>query len=359
MARERNGERVLGPYYESERNRWRIVVVEDGGARNSRFYPTEEEARTVIDGVKRELKELDDTTVTKAIDDYETYLKTEKENRAKSYRETVRRLRAFFEPVREDLVTMIDAKRAVSLYEVFRGRMRKDGNPISVDYHRNALAESKTFLGWCVGKRWLGDNPLDGVEGKGKRRHGKPQLRVSEARKWIEHAVWRANQGEDGAVAAMVTLLMGLRASEIVTRVVRDVDDDGKLLWIPDSKTDAGRRTLQVPAVLQPLLQRLAADRIGNAPLFVAREGGHHDRDWVREWVRRICDQAGVVKVCAHGMRGLHSTLAVEHGVTGHVVAAALGHESVTTTFESYASPNAVASARQNRALSVLAGGKL
>ena len=47
---------------------------------------------------------------------------------------------------------------------------------------------------------------------------------------------------------------MGMRANEIVNRVVRDLDDGGKLLWIPDSKTEAGRRTLQVPELLQPHL---------------------------------------------------------------------------------------------------------
>lgn len=36
---------------------------------------------------------------------------------------------------------------------------------------------------------------------------------------------------------------------------------------------------------------------------------------------------AKVPKVTAHGMRGLHSTLAMEAGVTGAVVAASLGHE--------------------------------
>ena len=61
--------------------------------------------------------------------------------------------------------------------------------------------------------------------------------------------------------------------------------------------------------------------------------------------------------VTAHGMRGLHSTLAMEAGVTGHVVAASLGHERVTTTVQSYAKPEAVAGAQQRRALRVLAGG--
>ncbi len=47
----------------------------------------------------------------------------------------------------------------------------------------------------------------------------------------------------------------------------------------------------------------------------------------------------------------------MEAGVTGAVVAASLGHESVTTTIESYAKPEAVAAARQQRTLSVLDGG--
>jgi integrase len=100
---------------------------------------------------------------------------------------------------------------------------------------------------------------------------------------------------------------MGMRANEIVSRVVRDLDDDGKLLWIPDSKTEAGRRTLQVPELLRPLLKALAEGKSPDAKLF-----GYHWLDWVRRWVKRICEAPGVPKVTAHGMRGLHSTLAVE-----------------------------------------------
>ena len=161
-------------------------------------------------------------------------------------------------------------------------------------------------------------------------------------------------QGERGAVAALLALVMAMRASEIVSRVVRDLDDDGKLLWIPDSKTEAGRRTLQVPALLQPMLKQLAAGKSPAAMLF-----GDHWRDWVRNWVKRICEAAGVPKVTAHGMRGLHSTLAVEHGVSAHVVAASLGHESSTTTIQSYVKPEAVAGAQQRRVLTVLEGGPI
>ena len=40
---------------------------------------------------------------------------------------------------------------------------------VAVDTHRNTLAECKTFLGWCVRQTWLRANPLESVEGRGKR----------------------------------------------------------------------------------------------------------------------------------------------------------------------------------------------
>jgi integrase len=168
----------------------------------------------------------------------------------------------------------------------------------------------------------------------------------------IAKAVELADGGEAGAVAAMMALLLGMRANEIVSRAVRDLDDEGRLLWIPETKTEAGRRTLRVPDVLSPYLQAQAEGKDREALLF-----GQHWRDWVRKWVGQICVAAGVPVVCAHSMRGLHSTLAMEAGVTGAVVAASLGHESVSTTTQSYAKPEAVATARQEQALTVLAGG--
>jgi integrase len=151
----------------------------------------------------------------------------------------------------------------------------------------------------------------------------------------------------------MLSLIMGLRCCEIVSRVARDVDDDARLLWIPASKTPAGRRTLEVPATLQPHVRRLAAGKGPFDLLF-----GKHCRNWPRDWVQRICGAAKVPVVTAHGMRGLHSTLAVESGITAHAVAASLGHESISTTYRSYAKPEAVSVAKQRRVLGVLNGGR-
>jgi len=45
-------------------------------------------------------------------------------------------------------------------------------------------------------------------------------------------------------------------------------------------------------------------------------------------------------------------------GVTGEAVARALGHESVSTTYESYAKAEAVDQAKQQAVLKVINGGK-
>ena len=203
-------------------------------------------------------------------------------------------------------------------------------------------------------KGWLTANPLEDVEGVGKRSHGKEQLRIDEARKWLAKAVELAEAGEDGAVAAMMTLLLGIRCSEVVSRVVRDLDDEGRLLWIPDSKTAKGRRTLMVPDELRPYLQELAEGKQPQDLLL-----GYHDRGWPRAWVQRICEEAGVPVVTAHGNRGLHGTLSIEAGITPRAVADALGHESFQqTTARSYVQPEAMGQAKQKRALTVLQGGK-
>jgi integrase len=293
-------------------------------------------------------------TIDEGIDEYEVHQRTVKQNKVRSTVATSCRLRSFFPDCDMALFDLKPA-RCAEYYKALSTRVSETtGKPIAVDTHRNVLAEAKTFLTWCWKvKGYLASNPLEEVNGVGKRHHGKPQLRIDEARKWIARAKRHADAGEDGAVAAMMTLMLGMRASEVVEREVRDVDDGGRLLWIPSAKTLAGRRTLEVPAALQPYLLRLAKGKLPTARLFQG-----HWRDWPRKWVQRICKEVGVPKVTAHSMRGLHSTLALQAGTSSHVVAASLGHESITTTLQSYAAPGSMDAAKQRVTLTVLEGGK-
>jgi integrase len=306
--------------------------------------------------VRRELAKAGEKTVQEALNAYERYLLDDKGNKPGSVEDTMYRVGTFF-PDREMALGDLSATTCEGYYQELRTLPRtRTKKAFSVDSQRNILAEAKTFLRWCSAKprRWIARSPLDEVQGVGRRKHGKAQLRIDEARKWTEEAVKLAGGGDAGAVAALMSLVMGMRASEIVSRVVRDLDDDARLLWIPDSKTDAGKRTLEVPELLRPCLRELAKGKKPEAPLF-----GQHWRDWIRKQVRRICELARVPEVTAHGMRGLHGTMAVAAGATGHLVAASLGHGSFAVSERSYVKREALDAAKQDRVLTVLKGGRL
>jgi integrase len=157
-----------------------------------------------------------------------------------------------------------------------------------------------------------------------------------------------------------------MRASEIVSRRVADLDEEHEpadLLWIPCAKTPAGRRTIEVPAELRPLLAALAKDKAPERHIFECSrphevaEHKPHGRDWIIDQVHRICDLAEVPQVTAHAMRGLLATLTAERGLAGHLIAATLGHEDERTTMHAYAAPGSAKIGALRRGLVVLNGG--
>jgi integrase len=145
-----------------------------------------------------------------------------------------------------------------------------------------------------------------------------------------------ANEGDVGAVAAMLTLGSGLRASEVCNIRGRDIDDTfgpGDTLWIDDSKTKAGLREVEVPPELSPFLLELARTSGPDGKIF-----GNHWRDWPRLQVHRICRLVGIAEVSAHSMRGFYASRKLRDGEALEDVARDIGHEEGSTTTRSYAS---------------------
>lgn len=372
--RKKGGERILGPYREGDC--YRVIEIYANGKRTSSKFATAREAEIYAAELRGDLARLDHTT-TGAIDLYREHLKA-KGNKPDSIRQTCWAIGEFFlVPVP---LAGLTSKKCEELYKELtkrptRNRKTKERTeePMSADSHRGVLAQVKTFLNWCIEEGILrGENPAENVKGIGKRRpRGKSlgksgnELRVRDTRAWYTKALELADGDDQGAIAALVALLLGLRASEIVTRKVGDVDDDqaeADLLWIPCSKTAAGRRTLEVPEVLRPLLLACAEGKTGDRFLFECEReqdaiGKPHVRDWVLDQVQRICDEAKVPRVTAHAMRGQLATLTAERGLAGHMIAATLGHEDPRMTMTAYVKPGAAKTGTNRLGLKVLNGG--
>ena len=68
-------------------------------------------------------------------------------------------------------------------------------------------------------------------------------------------------------------------------------------------------------AQLRPLLLELTEERESFDLLFAKWDGSTHTRAWFLAAVKRVCKAAGVPRVCPHGLRGTHATIALEVGV--------------------------------------------
>lgn len=355
MGRPKGSERILGPYRDG--NRWRVHVIDAEGNLDRQSFASESDARQFIETVRKLDNEAAVKSVGEALEDYELYLRGNN-LKPRSIERAIKSLRLFF-PKLDLQLRAVTPKLAASYYDALTVRKRSGTDrTIAVATHRNALSEVKTFLRWCVQKEWLKTNPAEVIKGRGIIRRGKTQLRIDEAMKWSKVAFALAPE-EPGALAAILTFYLNLRCSEVIALRVRDVDAGGTVLWVPDSKTETGRRRLEVPKTVpvDELLLAMAAGRSGTELLFPpTRENvpGRWRREWPRKWVMRICDRAGVPRVCAHSMRGLHATLATSAGVTGEVVARAMGHASQRMTYRHYAQSEAVARGQQQRVLDEL-----
>lgn len=229
--------------------------------------------------------------------------------------------------------------------ELFKARAPK----VSGDTQVGELAAARQACEWWREQGWIGGDPFAGIQPTKPRSRArrKQQHRIDEARSFRDVAV---AAGEAGLAAAMA-LLMDLRASEIIERTVRDVDDDGAVLVIEDAKTPAGERRLEIPEELrEPIAARCAGRKPGDR-LFPGRS-----RHWVGYHVRRLCDLAKVPVIGPHGLRRTHSSISVREVSIEHV-AAALGHASPAVTRRHYLAPGAEQTGRSRAALRVLQGG--
>ena len=190
------------------------------------------------------------------------------------------------------------------------------------------------------------------------------QLRISELKQWDRAALDSADEGEAGAVAALMTYYLGLRCSEIVGLKVRDVDDGATVLWVwadnpEEGKTEAAQRELRIPPFLRTYLLELVEGKEPDDFLFSSMMGrdGRYDRTWVLKWVKRICQRAGVRTISAHGMRGKRSSRAIELGVIPDLLARDMGHESTRTTLGgSYVTRAAIEEAERQRRIDAVKG---
>ena len=371
--RRKDTARALGPYQKA--GRWYVVGIGDrpagGGSvgtaddpkkrkRQAFYFSTEREAVLFRDKLNGATEATSKMTLPKAI---ESYLDAgeDRDLRTRTLETARGRLALFFGGSTRTLRSVTQTF-CESRYQALRGE-------VSVATHRHTLAEVKRFFRWCIAEKLLSGNPAEPVQPIGKSKKRKAQLRLSEARTfvsvgeellaavqlpdpvealrqygvrapgWVPGDVTRYRTlVQAGVVSALTALYLGMRASEIVSRQVRDLDDEGRLLHIEgELKSESSERVMEVPLRLRTHLLSLAKGKAPTDALF-----GEATRKTVHYWAKRLAEIAGVPTVTAHGLRGSFASIARSQGAATGIVSAALGHGGEGVTLGHYIEPGAV-----------------
>ncbi len=319
-------------YENKKRGNWRVEVTRHDGTRATRTVVTEELANEIADHARLRMA-CKVKTVQQAIDMYLAELRA-RECKQSHLVSTRARLHLMFPDRAAQLLTELHPIVGQRLYDELRTKGK------AVDTHRHALLQSRAMCKWLISKGVLEGNPFGGVEGVGKRKKGKTQLTIDEARTMVTTCL--ADESI-GATAALCCLLLAMRSGEIVGLSSRSIDDGGRILRIDVAKTEAGVRLIEIPDVLRDRLPALADATI--------------TRHFVNYHVHRMCRLAGVTDVGPHALRGTHASLATRAGATSQLVADTLGHASTDITKRHYTKRSAVEHSQMRAALTVLAGG--
>jgi integrase len=356
MPRPPSPPRVKGPYAERDGTRFRLRVVDTGGQKNL-YFASAAEAQAMKAELLAALAASTPRPLLDAIDEY----CRDKEHLGRARPETCadqrERLRHFLRPYLDGDLQALTPERAEALYRAaIEQPTAKTGRPMAAASHRFYLNLARGFYAWAARRRYVKQNPFAEVRPLGRVSTGKPQLRIDEAQRFVSAGLTRFDaHGDRLALGGVLALLLGLRASEVLQRRVRDIDRGATILWIDGGKTRNARRYLDVPAVLQPRLRALCEGRAGDELLLGSgRAGEARDRRSLWVAVGRVCRAAAVPRVCPHSLRGLWATLGVQSGAVSHAVAASLGHGSFEVTARHYAQPEVLRGARTTRLLALL-----
>lgn len=180
------------------------------------------------------------------------------------------------------------------------------------------LKRLKVLMGYAVEMELIEANPLTGL--KGFKSHGEgfhtwteDEIAAFEARHQI---------GSKARLAMTLMLCTGQRRSDAVRMGWQHVN--GNLISVRQQKTNA---SLQIP--IHPDLEAvLAHTRRTNLTFVLTEHGKPFSPAGFGNWMRKMCDAAGLPECTSHGLRKACARRLAEAGCSNQEIKAITGHET-------------------------------
>ena len=202
-------------------------------------------------------------------------------------------------------------------------------------------------------------NPADRIDPPKKDTQEQRYYTPEEAAQMLERL---ADETVERQAWVHLALLGGLRLGEIAALEWQHVDFGGSCVHVQQSsryishvglvtkapKTEAGRRTVSLPADTMALLRthkreqaaqrlKVGSDWVDSGRVFVQWDGQPMHPSTPSKWWRKYQERGGLPHIRFHDLRHTSATLLVAAGEDLKTVSARLGHSKVSTTLDIYA----------------------
>jgi integrase len=184
---------------------------------------------------------------------------------------------------------------------------RKATKPGAANNRKKYLS---AMFGWGVRQRFMKSNPARDAERASYPTDGFHTWTVDEVQRFEE----RHPIGSKARLALALLLFTGARRGDMVT-FGRQHIRDGVLRYIP-RKTRHKRVIQSEKPILPQLAEVIEASPTGDLTFLVTSAGKPFTAAGFGNWFRERCDEAGLSRCSAHGLRKAGATLAAEAGAT-------------------------------------------
>lgn len=183
---------------------------------------------------------------------------------------------------------------------------------------------------------FVGPNPFAKVE-KSKESNRKSHLKLSQMPRFFAALEDVSPTMQD---FIRIALLTGRRAGDIKSMRWVDLDIDGAMWMIPDTKANEPQEV----ALSHPTLEILGNRRKKTKSewVFPANSRSGHIEEYKKAW-QNIRENAGLGNLWFHDLRRSLSSIAQDRNISAAVVGAQLGHKDAETTLKFYTEPSGAA----------------
>lgn len=192
----------------------------------------------------------------------------------------------------------------------------------------NMIKAARSMYNWACDSGYAESNPVIGIKKIHRSKGGATPWTAEDLRMFKK----RHPPGTMAHLALTLHMFTAARSNDAIWLGRAQEFDSHGTRWLGWQPKKRGAAYVEIP-MAPPLRDSIAATaRIGDSYILNANGKPFKNPDSYRNWLRKRCDEAGLVGRSSHGMRKAVAELLAEEGCSEHQIMSVLSHTQPSTS---------------------------